>query len=222
MSAPLRQEWFSASELAGLPGMPGRRNKVLARARSADWRSREIPVAGARGVGLEFHISSLPPETQAELARRAALLEHPAALTAAYRAGSELAEALRPTTARATTSPVSSDQQPVSTPAAERRSAIARARLELLRQRDAFCASSGLAKAEAAAVFAAGYSEGRIEVASEVRALIPRVSVGGKQGDALLSLGESDTRGTVWYLRPVGFVRNYFANTKKRVGNRLE
>ena len=50
-------------------------------------------------------------------------------------------------------------------------------------------------------------------------ALIPRVSVGGKQGDARLSLEESDTRGTVWYLRPVGFVRNYFANTKKRVGN---
>lgn len=176
MSAPLRQEWFSASELAGLPGMSAHRETIIRVAARRGWQSREIPVAGARGVGLEFHISSLPPETQAELARRAALLEHPAALTAAYRAGSELAEALRPTTARATTSPVSSDQQPVSTPAAERRTAIARARLEVLRQRDAFCASSGLAKAEAAAVFAAGYSEGRIAMSSEVRALIPRVS----------------------------------------------
>ena len=113
MSAPLRQEWFSAAELAGLPGMSAHRETIIRVAARRGWQSREIPVAGARGVGLEFHISSLPPETQAELARRAALLEHPAALTAAYRAGSELAEALRPTTARATTSPVSSDQQPV-------------------------------------------------------------------------------------------------------------
>lgn len=50
-------------------------------------------------------------------------------------------------------------------------------------------------------------------------ALIPRVSVGGAQGDARCRLEQSDAAGTMWYVRPVGFVRNYFANTKKRVGN---
>ena len=50
-------------------------------------------------------------------------------------------------------------------------------------------------------------------------ALIPRVSVGGAQGDARCRLKQSDAAGTAWYVRPVGFVRNYFANTKKRVGN---
>ncbi|MBO5355845.1 MAG: hypothetical protein J6B09_07250 [Clostridia bacterium] len=50
-------------------------------------------------------------------------------------------------------------------------------------------------------------------------ALIPRVSVGGEQGDARYRLMQSDAAGTTWYVRPVGFVRNYFANTKKRVGN---
>jgi len=48
-------------------------------------------------------------------------------------------------------------------------------------------------------------------------ALIPRASVGGKQGDARARLEEDDKAGTVWYVRPVGFVRNYFANTEKRV-----
>ncbi|MBQ9098018.1 MAG: hypothetical protein IJY50_01145 [Clostridia bacterium] len=48
-------------------------------------------------------------------------------------------------------------------------------------------------------------------------ALIPRASVGGKQGNAKLRLTEDESAGTVWYLRPVGFVRNYFANTEKRV-----
>ncbi len=48
-------------------------------------------------------------------------------------------------------------------------------------------------------------------------ALIPRVSVGGRQGNARLSLSDDESAGTVWYVRPVGFVRNYFANTEKHV-----
>lgn len=50
-------------------------------------------------------------------------------------------------------------------------------------------------------------------------ALIPRVSVGGKQGNARSSLTDDDIAGTVWYVRPVGFIRNYFANTEKRIGH---
>lgn len=50
-------------------------------------------------------------------------------------------------------------------------------------------------------------------------ALIPRVSVGGKEGDARSRLEEGAGEKTVWYIRPVGFVRNYFANTKKRVAH---
>lgn len=50
-------------------------------------------------------------------------------------------------------------------------------------------------------------------------ALIPRVSVGGKEGDAKARLSESDGMGNVLYARPVGFVRNYFANTEKRVAH---
>lgn len=47
-------------------------------------------------------------------------------------------------------------------------------------------------------------------------ALIPRVSVGGKQSSARENLTESEQNETVLYARPVGFVRNYFANTERR------
>lgn len=48
-------------------------------------------------------------------------------------------------------------------------------------------------------------------------ALISRVSVGGKQNSAREKLFESEQDETVLYARPVGFVRNYFANTERRV-----
>ena len=47
-------------------------------------------------------------------------------------------------------------------------------------------------------------------------ALVPRVSVGGRQNDARARLLESEQDERVLYVRPVGFVRNYFANTAKR------
>ena len=47
-------------------------------------------------------------------------------------------------------------------------------------------------------------------------ALIPRVSVGGRQNDARARLLDGEQGDAVWYVHPVGFVRNYFANTAKR------
>ena len=47
-------------------------------------------------------------------------------------------------------------------------------------------------------------------------ALVPRVSVGGKLNNARERLLETEEAATIWYVRPIGFVRNYFANTEKR------
>lgn len=47
-------------------------------------------------------------------------------------------------------------------------------------------------------------------------ALMPRVSVGNREGNAKLRLFESEKNERVWYARPVGFVRNYFANIEKK------
>ena len=55
-------EWFSASELAGLPGMPGDKSSVNRKANKEGWKKRQR--AGVRGTAFEFHISSLPSETR--------------------------------------------------------------------------------------------------------------------------------------------------------------
>lgn len=51
-------------------------------------------------------------------------------------------------------------------------------------------------------------------------ALLPRVSVGNREADAKKRLSQPEQREAVWYVRPVGFVRNYFANTEKRSDHR--
>ncbi|HJW81990.1 MAG TPA: transposase domain-containing protein [Acidiferrobacterales bacterium] len=61
------KEWFSAAELAGLPGMPGTERAIQISAKKNGWQSR--PRAG-RGGGREYHISALPPNTQAALLKK--------------------------------------------------------------------------------------------------------------------------------------------------------
>ena len=56
------KEWYSAKELAGLPGMPGTIPGVLKKVE--EWQSR--PRAG-KGGGREYHISSFPEETRTHL-----------------------------------------------------------------------------------------------------------------------------------------------------------
>lgn len=58
------KEWFSAKELAGLPGLPGTVQKVNAKASRDDWRSQE---RSGRGGGREYHLHSLPEQTAAHL-----------------------------------------------------------------------------------------------------------------------------------------------------------
>lgn len=52
--------WYSAQELAGLPGMPTTDRRVRARAEKNLWTSRKM----LRGKGVEYSIRSLPVETQ--------------------------------------------------------------------------------------------------------------------------------------------------------------
>ncbi len=54
-------EWFTAKELAGMPGMPGTEQGVTKRAKAKSWPFR--PRQG-RGGGREYPLSCLPAETQ--------------------------------------------------------------------------------------------------------------------------------------------------------------
>lgn len=57
------KEWFSPQELAGLAGMPATDRRVRSKAESNCWLSKKKEF----GKGLEYHISSLPDETQHHL-----------------------------------------------------------------------------------------------------------------------------------------------------------
>lgn len=61
--SPVR-DWYAAQDLAGMPGMPGTRQNVIARAKREGWASR--PRAG-RGGGLEYAFEALPTATRRAL-----------------------------------------------------------------------------------------------------------------------------------------------------------
>lgn len=60
------REWFSSAELAGLPGVPTTVQRLNTAARRLQWTARD---RAGRGGGREYHLASLPPETQAAIAR---------------------------------------------------------------------------------------------------------------------------------------------------------
>ncbi|MDN3524320.1 DNA-binding protein [Halomonas sabkhae] len=60
--------WYTAKELAGLPGMPGTVQGVNARAKTQDWEAQKRL---GRGGGFEYSYAVLPPETQNALIAQA-------------------------------------------------------------------------------------------------------------------------------------------------------
>jgi len=62
------KEWYSAKELAGLPGMPGTRRSVNRKVQKEQWRFQDVPAPGGPGgKRREYHISSLPEATRVHL-----------------------------------------------------------------------------------------------------------------------------------------------------------
>ena len=61
-----------------------------------------------------------------------------------------------------------------------------------------------------------GFAFDVVSARKQKYAVLPRTSVGGVQSSARAELAADNRDGNVWYLRPVGFVRNYFANTAQR------
>lgn len=60
----MNKEWFTAAELASKPGLPATESGTIRKAKRESWKSQKRQ---ARGGGLEYHISSLPAETQAAI-----------------------------------------------------------------------------------------------------------------------------------------------------------
>jgi putative transposase len=58
------KQWYSAFELAGLPGLPALSNNITRKAKAEKWQSRQRT---GRGGGKEYAYNSLPKPTQAAL-----------------------------------------------------------------------------------------------------------------------------------------------------------
>ncbi len=62
----MNKEWFSPVELAGLSGVPGTERGIRKAAERETWKAKKKD----KGKGYEYHISSLPFETQTELTKQ--------------------------------------------------------------------------------------------------------------------------------------------------------
>lgn len=56
------KNYYTARELAGLPGMPGAKKSVIAKAKRKNWIYKEVTASGGRH--REYSFVSLPTETR--------------------------------------------------------------------------------------------------------------------------------------------------------------
>lgn len=166
-------EWFSASELAGLPGLPGSDRGVERRAMREAWlRQRRA----GRGGGFEFHISSLPSETQAHLKgqRAVTLVQQSPAAKAGAIEGAKLELKERIETDAARTRRIEALKKSASlNETAQRR---IDAKLAILGALERYHQASALPIDKAEEQFAQQYSAGRIALDDAVHELISEVS----------------------------------------------
>ena len=66
------KQWYSASELAGLSGLPALPNNVTRKAKTEQWQTRQ---RSGRGGGKEYAYNSLPQQTQAALIQESIVSE---------------------------------------------------------------------------------------------------------------------------------------------------
>jgi hypothetical protein len=156
------REWYRASELAGLPGLPSSKRRITTYAKREGWLSTTKNVRG--GKADFYHWSSLPAPA------RAALFESNKAET--------------PTTDAAISQTVrSADQSQQASITLHRlaelggqKAAKAWARVCIIKAWCRFCSATPLARSKAVKVFVDEYNAGRIEIEEEVPALIPDIS----------------------------------------------
>lgn len=65
------KEWFSIQEIIGFKGLPSSDRGIMKKAEREQWQKRQKD--GVKGKAFEYHLTSLPPETQQQLRLNAAL-----------------------------------------------------------------------------------------------------------------------------------------------------
>lgn len=165
------KEWYSASELAGITGLPTTKQGILLSAKTNNWLSR----SREKGKGNEYHISNLPTLAQQHLQKNAALLakqEHDAA-----RDGGVAGRSLAITAAVDTNVQNRQREQGLKDVLTLNKKALNRAdaRLAILTALDKYTAQSPLTPSKAIIQFCAAYNVGSIAIEPEIKSLIPDV-----------------------------------------------
>jgi len=173
------KEWFSASELTGLPGMPRSKATVLKRAADEQWIYRDAINRG--GPRREYGFSALPEITRTFLQTNAA--QRVQELSNAARAGSvegariTLRETLDGSARHNRRAELLKDS--LSLPAAAQ--ARLDTKLEALRLCDLYREAHGITLTQATHAFAEAYNQGRLAIDEQLRAKLPKVSAASLQ-----------------------------------------
>ncbi|MFK4751479.1 Mu transposase C-terminal domain-containing protein [Oceanobacter antarcticus] len=158
-------DWFSTQELAGVAGLPGTVPGLLKKANADAWQSR--PRSG-RGGGFEYHISSLPTESQRALrismAKKAAARAKSNPVIADMDAQSKLQQQTREQSLNRYKKLSANQKKKVD------------AKLALLGAAEQFHKSSGLPKGKAYTEFSDLYKKEEIAVEAWVREIEPKCS----------------------------------------------
>ncbi len=162
------KQWYSAKELACIPGLPKTKSGVIRKAKSENWESR--PRQG-RGGGNEYPIDCLPAETRAWLARQ----QTNESLQAGAIEGRKLALAERMTEAQ---KQAAREAGLLKTTAIKGKAKLrVEAKTLILAARDEFMRSFHGGKINATQQFCVDYNNGLIELPDWVKEVIPDVCV---------------------------------------------
>lgn len=170
------KEWFSALEIAGLDGMPETVSAVIRKAKANNWNAQ--PRKG-RGGGLEYHISSLPKETQQALAIKAVNEQRQALMqTEAGRLGALEGAKLR--LHEETTKEIQQTRRLEDLVKSEGLAGMAKDRmnskLEIIKLWETYKAGSTEGTTAAQFAFASAYNRGEIKAPDWVKPFIPTIS----------------------------------------------
>ncbi|WP_111747641.1 DNA-binding protein [Salinisphaera orenii] len=163
-------EWFTASDLAGLPKMPATDRGVRKAAVRESWQSRKCEI----GKGLEYHIDSLPSETRTAIAAQATHVETEHAR--AGRAAAAKQKIAADQTQNATLAASADGLARLATLTGHAKDR-AEARLAILDALAAFTCRSDKSKTAALQAFVAYFNDGAIDCADWIREQLGTISV---------------------------------------------
>lgn len=165
----MTKEWYSAAELAGLPGMPGTERSVN-RAGDRDEIERRKKL---RGKGWEYKFTSLPADTRAAIAAKTISAKRATDEDAAAGAMAGRQIALRQRIDEKVAQRMREAGLAATAGLNDKQRSGMDARIVLIAMHDEYIRDAQLAKSKATAAFVHHYNHGVIEVEEWVRELIP-------------------------------------------------